>query len=118
MDHCYDPGCYSRKIVYDAPMEQIKALIQLSNGCSQDIEYQCFLSVLQNNGVDFGYWLDRNGDSQIYWTGANYGQHLCSCHFTEKGCYDEETEGMVTLVVEFLNGGCKNQWLFAQKTTY
>ena len=48
---------------------------------------------MQHNGIDFGFWLDRNGDSQIYWTGANYGDHVCSCHFSEEGCFNEETLG-------------------------
>ena len=33
--NCKDPGCYSRKIIYNAPMEQMLSLIQLSNSCSQ-----------------------------------------------------------------------------------
>ena len=35
VDNCRDPGCYSRKIEYDAPMEQILSLIELSDTCSQ-----------------------------------------------------------------------------------
>ena len=38
-----------------------------------------------------GYWVDRNGQNQIYWSGENYGDHVCSCHFSEEGCVEEET---------------------------
>ena len=49
------------------------------------------LSPLTEEGVNVAYWLDRNGDGQIYWDGANYGQHVCSCHFSDDGCIEEET---------------------------
>ena len=89
--HCNDPGCYARPIVYDSSMEQIKTLIELSNSCSQPIRYDCFASSLQTEGVNYGYWIDKNGEDQIYWTGANYGNHVCSCHFSEEGCVEEST---------------------------
>ena len=44
--HCPDPGCYSRPIVYDSSMEQIKTLIELSETCNQCIRYDCYLSPL------------------------------------------------------------------------
>ena len=74
-------------------MTQIQSLIQLSDVCSQELKYECFLSALQYQGIDLGYWLDRNGESQIYWTGSNHGDHVCSCHFTEEGCIDESSLG-------------------------
>ena len=91
VEHCHDAGCYSRVINYDVPMEQIQSLIELSNTCSQEINYECFLAPLQEEGVNFAYWLDKNGDSQIYWTDSHYGQHVCSCHYSESGCFEEET---------------------------
>ena len=91
--HCTDPGCYSRQITYDAPMEQIQSLIELSNTCSQEITYNCFLSPLQDEGVNYGFWKDKNGEDQIYWTDSHFGEHVCSCHYTEEGCLDEETLG-------------------------
>merc|ERR1712141_863609 len=80
-----------RPIVYDSSMEQIKTLIELSDSCSQSIRYDCFASSLQTEGVNYGYWIDKNGEDQIYWTGANYGNHVCSCHFSEEGCVEEST---------------------------
>ena len=91
--HCNDPGCYARQIVYDASMEQIKTLIELSDSCRQTIRYDCFLSPLQDEGVNYGYWVDKNGDDQIYFIGSNYDNHVCSCHFTEEGCIDESSLG-------------------------
>ena len=89
--HCPDPGCYSRPIVYDSPMDQIKTLIELSETCNQCIRYDCYLSPLEDQWVTFGYWVDRNGKNQIYWSGENYGDHVCSCHFSEEGCVSEDT---------------------------
>ena len=91
--HCTDPGCYSRQITYDAPKEQIQSLIELSNTCNQQIKYDCFLSPLQIEGIDFGFWRDKNGDDQIYWTDSHFGEHVCSCHYSEEGCFDQETLG-------------------------
>ena len=90
VSHCADPGCYSRKINYDAPLEQIEALIDLSELCTQQIRYDCFLSALQEGGINFGFWQDKSGESQYYWTGSHYGQHTCSCHFSEEGCFEED----------------------------
>ena len=89
--HCSDPGCYSRKITYDVPMEQIQSLIDLSETCNQPIRYDCFLSPLQEQDVNLAFWLDKNEDVQYYWTGSHHGQHVCSCHYSEEGCYSEET---------------------------
>ena len=89
--HCNDPGCYSRPIIYDSSFDQIKALIELSESCSQLMRYDCFASPLVDEGINYGYWMDKNGETQIYWTGSNYGQHVCSCHFSEEGCAQEET---------------------------
>ena len=91
--NCEDPGCYARKIEYNAPMKQIESLIELSESCQQDIVYKCFMSALQKQGIDYGFWLDRNGDSQVYWTGSHHGQHVCSCHYIDEGCFDEENVG-------------------------
>jgi len=88
--NCKDPGCYARKIEYNAPMKQIESLIELSESCQQDIVYNCFMSALQKQGIDYGFWLDRNGDSQVYWTGSHHGLHVCSCHYVNEGCFDEE----------------------------
>ena len=84
--HCKEPGCYSRPIVYDSSMEQMKNLIELSESCSQFIRYDCYLSPLKDDGVNLASWVDQNGQDQIYWSGSNYGNHVCLCHFSEEGC--------------------------------
>ena len=112
--HCEDPGCYSRKIIYDAPAKQIQALIDLSESCEQSIRseynfmkfiyeyvyfvylsirYDCFLSALTTENVNYGFWLDKNGNEQIYWDGANSGSHVCACHFSNEGCIKEDILG-------------------------
>ena len=49
------------------------------------------MSVLQDGGINFGFWLDKYGESQYYWTGSHYGEHTCSCHYSEEGCFEEDT---------------------------
>ena len=88
--HCHDPGCYSRPIVYDSSIEQIKNLMELSEYCNQLIRYDCYLSPLEEDGVNFGSWVDPNGQDQIYWSGSNYGNHVCSCHFSDEGCISDD----------------------------
>merc|ERR1711892_122732 len=61
VDHCHDPGCYSRQVVYEAHQDQIQAVIELSEHCEQEIRYDCMLSPLMDGGVNFGFWLDKNG---------------------------------------------------------
>lgn len=36
--HCFDPGCYSRQIKYNATLRQITMLSELSNVCQQSIK--------------------------------------------------------------------------------
>ena len=86
-----NPGCYVRPITYAAPPNQIQALIQLSRECEQSIQYDCLDAPLRNRGIDYGFWLDREGSAQVYWDGANGGNHVCGCHFSEEGCLEEDT---------------------------
>ena len=81
-------------------MAQIQSLIQLSESCQQEIIYECFLSALQDQGTNFGYWLDKNGNKQIYWTGQNYGNHICSCYLTPNGCLNQDTLGSIFQSIE------------------
>ena len=32
-----------------------------------------------------------SGEDQIYWTGAHFGEHVCNCHYSEDGCFMEDT---------------------------
>jgi hypothetical protein len=38
IDHCFDPGCYSRPIKYNATLRQMTVLSELSEVCQQSIQ--------------------------------------------------------------------------------
>ena len=71
-------GCYEKAISYSyldgesripIPMSQIDSLIQLSESCVQDIQYDCTLAPLALDGIDFAFWEDRTGEINNYFTG-------------------------------------------------
>lgn len=62
--HCLEIGCAKYHLKYQAPMEQIQALIELSDRCYQSISFGCFLSPLNDDGVNLGWWLDKSGKSK------------------------------------------------------
>ena len=71
-------GCYEKAISYSyldgesripIPMSQIESLIQLSESCVQDIQYDCTLAPLALDGIDFAFWEDRTGEINNYFTG-------------------------------------------------
>lgn len=78
--HCDTELCFKKDILYQSPMDQIVALIQLSSSCSQEIDFSCFLAPLLYNEVEIATWTDRHGEDQVYFDGENYGSHLCSCY--------------------------------------
>ena len=61
VDHCDSIGCFKQDIEYDVPLEQITALISLSESCEQYIDFGCFLAPLIESEENLGGWLDRNG---------------------------------------------------------
>ena len=61
IEHCEEIGCAVYNLSYSAPMDQIQSLIQLSDSCSQSLVYGCFLAPLQEEGVDLGFWADKEG---------------------------------------------------------
>ena len=84
------PGCYNKTILYtdgpggqQIPSSQIKALVDLSDICTQDFFYQCTLAPLQSNDVDFSFWEDRDGEKNIYFTGSflQYPKLKVQCTF-------------------------------------
>lgn len=88
--HCEDEFCAEKRYSFKAPMSQIQALIELSHSCSQEIVYDCFLAPLFYNDVFIGAWTDRWGEMQVYFEGANYGNHMCSCD-VDDSCNGSET---------------------------
>ena len=61
IEHCEEIGCAVYNLSYSAPMDQIQSLIQLSESCSQSLDFGCFLAPLQEEGVNLGFWADRDG---------------------------------------------------------
>ena len=86
-------------------MYQIVSLIELAAYCEQKIQYDCTLAPLTAEDVNYGFWEDRQGEPNIYYTGkfsleiqnkyelsgSNYGTHVCDCHYEAGGCMEEET---------------------------
>jgi len=99
VEHCHDPGCYQKNITYingltqeGVSMYQIVSLIELAAYCEQEIQYDCTLAPLTDEGVDYAFWEDRQGETNVYYTGSNYGTHVCDCHYEAEGCIEEETK--------------------------
>ena len=85
------------------PATQLESLIQLSETCVQSFHYDCTLAPLRDEDVDYAWWTDRHGEQNIYFTGENKGDHVCDCHFEEKGCFEEDTKVNFFLLM-FLSG--------------
>ena len=75
----YFPGCYEKAVTYSypdgdtmvpVPMSQIESLIQLSEFCDQEFQYDCTLAPLTTEDIDFAFWEDRAGGMNNYFTGA------------------------------------------------
>lgn len=59
---CADPKCYKKSINYMASQDQIQALKEISDVCTQQLRYDCFLVPLTKWGmVQFGIWRDKKG---------------------------------------------------------
>ena len=50
-------------------MYQIVSLIELAAYCEQEIQYDCTLAPLTDEGVDYAFWEDRQGETNVYYTG-------------------------------------------------
>ena len=50
---------------YEPEMDQIEALISVSEHCEQEIINNCTVNTL----TGYAWWLDRNGDRYQYWHG-------------------------------------------------
>ena len=55
------PGCASVNVTYSAPIEQMKALIDNSESCYQDVKVNCTLAPLQLYGQQLGWISDDEG---------------------------------------------------------
>ena len=70
------PGCYQKNITYingltqeEVSMYQIVSLIELAAYCEQEIRYDCTLAPLTDEGVNYAFWEDRQGEANTYYTG-------------------------------------------------
>ena len=95
VEHCHDPGvtlvsagqfvyhllpgCYQKNISYingltqeGVSMYQIVSLIELAAYCEQEIRYDCTLAPLTDEGVNYAFWKDRQGEPNVYYTGRFY----------------------------------------------
>jgi hypothetical protein len=114
IDKCPDENCYNLPITYkSATMDQITALIDMSEFCYQEIHFSCYLSRISKNAS----WIDRHGDRQTYFTGAHYGKNICDCmvrndcfslaHVNQCNCDNADTisrhdSGRITNMVKLL----------------
>ena len=90
IDHCTEPHvCFRLDLTYPTKMEQIVSLIDLSENCTQEIRFNCFLAPLEVNGEAIGTWVNRNNGNETYFTGSNSGTHICECGLTDS-CSDSE----------------------------
>ena len=89
IDPCSGPFCYRLNISYSAPIEQIRALMEISESCDQQIGFSCFQSALSIGDDPIGVWINRHGGMETYYTGSNHGKHLCTCAL-DNTCSDPE----------------------------
>jgi len=75
-------GCHITELNYEAPMDQIRALIAASETCEQSIRFDCYIAPLFSYGSDhMGFWRDWNGTQRTFFHGtldANQ-THMCQC---------------------------------------
>ena len=79
---CSESGCFEHKVDYDTVVAQMKALADISDSCSQEFIFNCYLVPLEYNGNKFGWWVDRFGNNQYFFHGDGNEvneTHLCKC---------------------------------------
>ena len=89
--HCPENMCFQLDLNYNVSMEQIVALKDISESCSQDIQFNCYLAALSINDEPTGSWLNKDGQEEIYFEGANHGEHICKCGISQS-CYESKQD--------------------------
>ena len=83
IEKCSDgPGCFRYDLTYFAPMPQIQAIMDLSESCTQSIDFGCFLAPLEFEGSQLGWWSDKYGNPNYYFNGdhsSDASDHTCAC---------------------------------------
>ncbi|XP_066286834.1 contactin-associated protein-like 2 [Branchiostoma lanceolatum] len=72
-------GSYMRDVTYQASLDQIRALIVVSQSCQQFIKYECYHSVMNFGDTDIAWWMTWDGRRADYWGGATPGSGMCGC---------------------------------------
>ncbi len=78
-------GSYELIPTYNADMDQMAALADVSTSCQQFIKLRCKSAVLfAKKGVDYGWWVSRSGDTMRSWGGveASMSSRKCACSET------------------------------------
>jgi len=85
---CEGSGCFSLNITYDVPLEQIEALIAMSDVCEQEIKFECKLAPLKNAafGVKFGWWTNQRDEKKYYFDGADEEREVCDINHNAGVC--------------------------------
>jgi hypothetical protein len=75
---CYEKGCFVDEITYEASINQIEALVEISTDCYQTIRHNCSVNAL----TDFSWWTGRDNRDHYYWHGDFDGNETgCACKF-------------------------------------
>jgi len=82
-------GCFNQTINYSVPLEQIRALISLSETCTQSISFGCISAPLVKEDIYLGGWYGHDGKPNYYFNGDHPGEHICSCGETQTCAYSE-----------------------------
>ncbi|CAH1244612.1 CNTNAP5 [Branchiostoma lanceolatum] len=73
-------GTYSKDVTYWNSMDQVRAVVDQSNPCKQQIKYECHNSVIWgSDDIPFAWWVTWDGRQADYWGGASPGSGKCSC---------------------------------------
>jgi len=85
---CSGAGCYSLDLTYDVPIQQIEALIAMSDTCEQEIKFECKLAPLKNAafGVKFGWWTNQREEKKYYFDGADEDSEVCDINHNGGVC--------------------------------
>ena len=77
-------GQYERNVSYTGAgltsVAQLTRLTDVSAHCEQFIKYDCYHTLLLNNGDSYGWWVSRDGEKMKYWGGSHYFfPYKCAC---------------------------------------
>ncbi|CAH1134406.1 unnamed protein product [Ceutorhynchus assimilis] len=85
VDGFQEPGSFVQDIQYEADDDQIVALINRSDTCTQNIQYACKQARLFNSPSEenrfqpFSWWVSRKNQKMDYWGGGLPGSRKCDC---------------------------------------